>query len=485
MVFMRKLILLIFLAGAIHTLALDNHFIYIQSENGKPFYLSLNSKVISSSSTGWLILPLAEGDYQVNIGFPRKEFPDYRFKFKVDKRDMGFVLKSLGDRGWGLQNIQNSELTRGDLVESASSLRNSSGSLSNDPFSTMLAAVVDDPSIREHPFLPVEEKPTNTIAKTDSAKTSPVSVAPVVGTTSAPVATNNPPAVATGKPAAKKGAKLPLLGSKKATTKKGTVPATDSLTVKDTLNAKPVDNVAKPTTQKTDSVAVAAMNTKAAEPSVKHSTAAKPVAVITPGVIRSSQSSNSEGIDLVYIDRAEDGTADTVRIFISKKIGEAVKPTVTAQSEQSKNSAQNDPRFLYMSVYPKSSTVDTINVSKPAMTKGAEKVDTTASTLPEAATINPNCKGLANDDDLFKLRKRMITKTDEDEMVMTALKEFKLHCYSADMIRSLSYIFLTQKGKYQLLDAAWPYVYDPSNFKKLGDILTDSYYINRFNALIQ
>jgi len=113
------------------------------------------------------------------------------------------------------------------------------------------------------------------------------------------------------------------------------------------------------------------------------------------------------------------------------------------------------------------------------------KADSVVSALPQAVATNPNCKAVANDDDLFKLKKKIISKKDEDEMVSIVLKEFKLRCYSADKVRRLSYNFSSQKGKYQLLDAAYPYVYDPSNFKGLSDILTDSYYINRFNALIQ
>ena len=485
---MRKLILLIFLVGAIHALALDNHFIYIQSENGKPFYLSLNSKVYSSSSTGWLILPLAEGEYQCNIGFPRNEWPDYRFKFRIDKRDMGFVLKNLGDQGWGLQNIQSMELTRGALVESASALRGNSGAMSSDPFSTMLAAVVDDPTIRQHPYVPIEEKNTTTpsdpVAATDSAKLTGNSTQPAPAVTAASAPAGNAPAVTTTTKPAKKGGKISILATKKVTTKKSTAPASDSTTVKDSLSSKSAElAVTKPAPA--DSSLALKGKPGSAAPVSGNPTSAKAAPLLAPGIHRTFQSNGIEGIDLTYLDRSPEGRVDTIRIFISKKVEEPPKQQPATQHSAS---AQKDPKFLDMSVYPKTLAKDSVGTAKPAAATAQplpRKADSVVSALPQAVATNPNCKAVANDDDLFKLKKKIISKKDEDEMVSIVLKEFKLRCYSADKVRRLSYNFSSQKGKYQLLDAAYPYVYDPSNFKGLSDILTDSYYINRFNALIQ
>ncbi|MEO7766014.1 MAG: hypothetical protein ABIS01_01265, partial [Ferruginibacter sp.] len=42
--------------------AQQNHFIYVQTENRQPFYVKVNSKLYSSSATGYLVVAkLKEG----------------------------------------------------------------------------------------------------------------------------------------------------------------------------------------------------------------------------------------------------------------------------------------------------------------------------------------------------------------------------------------------------------------------------------------
>ena len=483
---MRTLIFLFFLSGSIHSVALENHFIYIQSESGKPFYLSQGRKVINSSSTGWLILPeLADGSYQYTLGFPRNEFPDYIFQFKVSRQDQGYLLRNLGEKGWALVNLQSNEILGG--VSAASADKNSHGdvALSNDPFSSMLAAVVDDPTIREKPYTAPEEKKT-------------VVVAPAPAESSAVVKAENKPVVKTNVPAngkaQSKTVQHPPAQSSSPAVAAGTVatkkvvssPAADSLTVKDSGSkaATPVVQVPKET--KPDSSAMAVVNESTKQPTAAVS---KPAIVAADAILKTYQNEGTSGIDLVYID-GKDGNNDTIRIFISKEAVEA-KPAVVSPVVNEKPPTRNtgDPRFLDMAVYPKSVPGDAQAVQNQQTTKDSSasvaKMDSAKIELPEMVATNPNCKAVATDEDLVKLRKKVITKRDEDEMVMIALKEFKTKCYSTEKIRNLSYIFLTEKGKYSLLDAAYPYVYDPGNFRQLNELFTDTYYINRFQALFR
>jgi hypothetical protein len=48
----------------------------------------------------------------------------------------------------------------------------------------------------------------------------------------------------------------------------------------------------------------------------------------------------------------------------------------------------------------------------------------------------------------------------------------------------LSSLFITNAGKYQLYDAAYDFVSDKDAFPGLQAQLTDTYYLNRFKALI-
>ena len=100
---LRRLITVFFMLGCgFFVNAQQVHFVYLQTENGQPFYVKLDNKVVSSSSAGYLILPkLVDGDYKLSIGFPKKEFPEEDFKIVVDEKNEGFLLKNFGEKGWG------------------------------------------------------------------------------------------------------------------------------------------------------------------------------------------------------------------------------------------------------------------------------------------------------------------------------------------------------------------------------------------------
>jgi hypothetical protein len=128
-----------------HLEAQQTHFIYLQTENAQPFYVKVNNKVMSSSPAGYLILPkLTDGNYKLAVGFPKKEFPEENFQVLVDKKNLGYLLKNFGEKGWGLFNIQSYGVVMGGNTDTAtSSVKN----LQDDSFSRMLANVVKDSAI--------------------------------------------------------------------------------------------------------------------------------------------------------------------------------------------------------------------------------------------------------------------------------------------------------------------------------------------------
>lgn len=137
-------VLLFFCSGMY---AQQNHFIYIQSENKQPFYAKVDKKVLSSSASGYLIIPkLLDGAYNISIGFPGVQSKEQTFSCSVEKKDLGYLLKNLGEKGWGIFNLQSL-----DLIMSGSKVNdtNKPSDLKNDQFSTMLSNVVNDPTIRK------------------------------------------------------------------------------------------------------------------------------------------------------------------------------------------------------------------------------------------------------------------------------------------------------------------------------------------------
>src|SRR6185437_330215 len=87
--------------------AQKSHFIYLQTDNGQPFYTKFNGKLISSSAEGYVILSgVVDGDYQLTVGFPKNELPEETFNISLDKDNEGFVLKNFDDKGLQLFNLQ-------------------------------------------------------------------------------------------------------------------------------------------------------------------------------------------------------------------------------------------------------------------------------------------------------------------------------------------------------------------------------------------
>ena len=113
-VFKRFVLVIFIVVFASICRAQQTHFIYLQTENGQPFYVKLNNKIVSSSAAGYLILPkLTDGDYKLSVGFPKKEFPEENFQILVDKKNEGFLLKNFGEKGWGLFNMQSYTVVMG------------------------------------------------------------------------------------------------------------------------------------------------------------------------------------------------------------------------------------------------------------------------------------------------------------------------------------------------------------------------------------
>jgi len=158
--------LLICLSVSVH--AQQNHFIYIQADNRQPFYVKLDSKILSSSASGYLIIPkLKDSSYDLSIGFPKNEWPEQKVTCNIDRNDVGYLLKNFGEKGWGLFNFQ----TMGLLMAEVKPAEDSTKALAttNDPFSNALASVVNDPAIKA-----VEEVKEDSVAVTVPEKKTPI-----------------------------------------------------------------------------------------------------------------------------------------------------------------------------------------------------------------------------------------------------------------------------------------------------------------------
>ena len=130
---------------------------------------------------------------------------------------------------------------------------------------------------------------------------------------------------------------------------------------------------------------------------------------------------------------------------------------------------------------------DTISVWLPSTDAGQSPPDRQNEIKDTAhAAFRPNrvdCRGMISVSELGVLRRRMETAPDEDAKVAAAVREFKAKCFTTEQVRSLLVVFSREEGRYKLIGAAYPYIYDPGNYGQLLPILKDPYFIHRFKKL--
>jgi hypothetical protein len=444
---MKKLFVLILSIWACVSLSAQKvYFIYLESDNGLPFYVRTTDKVYSSSSSNYLILSnLVDSNYTLFIGFPSAQSKEAKFMVDIKGFDRGFAIKQMESR------IQLFDLQALNLIKPVQDQArgNVTYEARSDAFTMLLSKASDDSSILLVPIFAkaelskAEEKEKFVIGKEEiKPKAQDVSSRP-----------------AESKPIEKEVVVFPDTTSKSKT---------------DTVETKPQNAVTQVKSEE-DRTEV-----KEAKPQPVQNNRADSVTNVLlieeyqKSIIKKhSESSTSEGFGLVYLD--ENGqSVDTIRLLIpnpkiifreedmakqADKISlETNKDSVQVSESEKKSSSDNAP--------PKDS------VSAPPMNKLITSQKT-------------KCANQANDNDFFKLRRNMAAEETDEAMVDEAKKFFKSKCYTTEQIKNLSALFLTSAGKYLFFDAAYMHVSNQEQFGALQSEIKDEYYLRRFKALIR
>lgn len=181
------------------------------------------------------------------------------------------------------------------------------------------------------------------------------------------------------------------------------------------------------------------------------------------------------------------GLTKTDTVVPARKVIDSINTTVIAKTDSSKPSllpAADTGRKIDTTVM----NLSTVVVPSATKDSGATPQDsgTVSKRLPaSAALVNPNCKEIAADNDIDKLRVKMLLMLNDEERTALAKKLFQQRCVLTRQVRALSELFKTDEAKYKWFDAAYPYVSDLSNFPALGELINDSYYLNRFKAMLR
>jgi len=158
---------------------------------------------------------------------------------------------------------------------------------------------------------------------------------------------------------------------------------------------------------------------------------------------------------------------------IIKEDKQVIAPTIAAEATNRPGDAVKSGDTL----------VSSAKVSSAKTTQ--KQINDTVVQQKKVVLVNSDCKAIAWDNDVDKLRLKMLGEKDVDNKISIARKVFKTKCFSAAQIKALTELFLTDQDKYKFLDAAYPFALDTENFKQLSYLLTDEYYIKRFRTMVR
>ena len=394
-----SLLLVLYLAG----FSQREYFIFIQSDNEQQFYLQLGDKTFSSSSIGHVIISkLADSIYTLNIGFPKEQYPARQFIVRINKKDRGFQLKNMGQKGWALFNLQTMELLY--PVQKETGLSQSGYSLikKNDEFTRLMSQVVNDTAVL---YSLVYDKPPEATVK------------------------DQPKQLA------------------------------------DTLAQKNVEAIKEPVQVEK-----------------------KPIVAEIVSLVYQLQSDT--GLYLLFKDEK-----DSVKLFISSATNvkknqlDERPPAVPDSPVVKRNQVKEEtghPIVAVDSLKQETGKIaskgkEDLPIDKPAIRQGEKD----SAQQKKVVLLNSDCKAIAWDNDVDKLRIKMLSEKDPDNKINIARKVFKLKCFRATQIKALSELFITDQEKYKFLDAAYPFVLDTEEFKQLSYLLTDEYYVKRFRTMVR
>lgn len=428
----------VFLLVSFCAIAQQNHFIYIQTDNKQPFYIKLDKKIFSSSASGYMVIPkLQDGNYNISIGFPNRG-GEHDMLCTIDKKDLGYLLKHFGDKGWGLFNLQTLEV----VMARKGKDDNLSGVDQTDAFSNMLSKVVNDPAIKQ--------------------------------------AYNIENQVIKGK--AVKEEMTKLSGSAEKQTE-------DTLVSKQVAAPSSEQTINETTPQNSQTIARIINATGVYDRRsdiIRHLVIKN--ASGTELVYIDNMTTGADTITIFITSNKNIESANEEKHNERETSVDTEKHNAILKGVANKDTKISDSKFIDMELpnpnsRPEEKKAGSVQIDAPPASK--ESNATLLQPAVKATMVNSDCKSFASEEDFLKLRKRMAAEDSDEEMIRISRNSFKTKCYTVEQVKNLSVLFLNDGGKYAFFDTAYPFVSDSHNFNILQSQLSDAYYLDRFKVMIR
>jgi hypothetical protein len=183
----KKLQIAVLLLISITAKAQQNYFVYLQTDNKQPFYVKVSGKVLSSSTSGYLVIPkLNTGEYPIVVGFAKDQWPQQNFSLDIANADAGYLLKNFGEKGWGLYNLQSMQITmngentaaKPKSTDDDDAFAKSLSSATNATITPVKEPVVEEPIAKVEPV--VKKTPEKKLEVKEVVLEEPVKPEPIV-----------------------------------------------------------------------------------------------------------------------------------------------------------------------------------------------------------------------------------------------------------------------------------------------------------------
>ncbi len=403
------------------------YLILIDAENKQAFSIRIGDQLYASSGYGHLVLfRLKDSSYRLNLSFPKKNLAEQVFPVVVHQKDLGFLLKG-ADSSWVLYNWQTKDTIR-PVIEQDSSRILDQGIKREDGFSRLMAAVVNDSSVMYNTYAGNGFNQDSSVEKTVKI-TPPAGYATVISE--------------------KKTGKDSLVTDRKTDASKDSL----LLVTRKTNSLKDSLLAAKKATPIKDNL-LAANKTTPVKDSLVKGKQARPMAGLRPGVKKLREVSLKISRKMVYLDIGRDGQADTVTLFVFFE-----NPDTLLRKQATEPLALKQP-----------ASGDSTGLNKAQARK---------------KPVAPSCTQLATEEDVQSLRSAILKANTDQEKISVASGAFALKCFSVSQIRFLAALFVSDKSKYRLMDAAHLHIADHDHFHELVDMLTDKNFQRKFLVLAE
>lgn len=457
--------------------AQQDYFIFITSENTQPFYIRLNEHTYSSSALGHLVIPrLRDTTYTLEVGFPKKQYPERTFVVSFNKKDLDYQLKNTEAEGWVLFNAQTSETVKSRQDQTVKNTDLLLGERKTGAFATLMSALVNDSTVMY-----------KTIAKVD------VPVTPAVTTVKI-----DSPVVEKAKeetePAGTIGIATPAPAVDSAQAEKSVLPAkidtaialSTVIQVTEWGNDKGKGYIYYDSTVAgMDTISLVIEYEKGAPLPTPEEVVAAPAKIDTvKGVV--TPDTVAAVVQKQQVPAARDST-EKVTATIAQDIpanNTAEKTTAIINPDTSTN---ENTKQVVANTVPDSPAIakDVVKATPSPVVIAVDSAAAVEASKKPLLMMNSDCINFASEYDVDKLRVKMLSANSVDDKVAAAKKVFKTKCFVTRYIRGLSELFPNDEARFKFFDAAYPFVSDTGNFRKLLDLFTDELYIARFKALVR